>query len=219
VAAVKNWNFYVASWLSCLSWQLGPARWWLVAGLLSAFLCTGLAMYWHYETSLVDEEVESVLQKIKNKRMANRQTGQISQTNQTSQTAQTNRSVKPVSNAGLSVEQETLMELRLPPVQATKASPLGKYLGEAKLKGVAIKQVDYVWAKSTRNLGQNLGVGRIEVNLNMEGSYPAVRAWLGELLYEESNIQINSIQFQRLARDSLTISSAISLSVYFQEAK
>jgi hypothetical protein len=207
---MKNIHLTFHSWISYLSWQLGPSRWWLVGFLTAALLCTGLAMYWQHEATLIDEEVESVLQKIKNKRISNRQTSQLNVAN---------KSVSLASNANLSAEQEALMELRLPPVSATKASPLGKYLSEAKLKGVAIKQVDYVWAKSAKNPSQNLGVGRIEVNMTMEGNYPAVRAWLGELLYEESNIQINSIQFQRLARDSPTISSAISLSVYFQEAR
>jgi hypothetical protein len=209
---MKNLKFPIQSWLSVFAWELGQARWWFIACLVGMAFCIALTAFWNHESSAVDAEVEEVLQQIKSKRMVSRQ---VTQENRRGQ-------ANPVSVASsnyLSSEQEAMMEVRLPPIQATKASPLGKYLSESKLKDIALKQVDYVWGKSNKTNGAGLGVGRLEVNLNLEGSYIALRAWLGELLYEESNIQINAIQFQRLSRDSAVVNSVISLSVYFQEAK
>jgi hypothetical protein len=218
-------NFPFRPWVSYTVWVIGPIswyRWYFYACLLAILFSVPLSWYLSHEAALVDAEVETVLSKIKNKRVASNR--QISQ-NSAGNSAKVGNFVQ---SAYLSREQESLMELRLPPVQATKASPLGKYLSDSKLKGVTLKQVDYIWSKAAvaNNLlkaekptGQNLGVGRIDVSLNLEGSYPAVRAWLGALLYEESNIQINSAQFQRLSRDSTLVSSAILLSVYFQEAR
>ncbi len=200
---MKNFRFPVQPWVSSLSWFLGPVRWWLLALSTVAVFCLAVAMYWNHETALLDAQGQLALQKIKNKRTEQRQS-------------------MAVVKSGTTDEQVAQIELRLPPVQATKASPLGKFLSESKLKGVTLKQVDYVWPKASRVAGQmrgqNLGVGKIEVNLTVEGGYPAVRAWLGELLVEESNVQVNAIQFQRLARDSAVVNSVITLSVYFQEA-
>ena len=204
---MKTFHFSIQPWLSALSWFLGPVRWWLLGLSIVAVGCVAIAVYWNYETALLDAQGQVALQKIKNKRTEQR--------NEQRQSASV-----PLN------DQISQIELRLPPVQATKASPLGKFLSDSKLKGVTLKQVDYAWPKATRASknaqgtprSQALGVGKIEVNLTVEGSYPAVRAWLGELLVEESNIQVNAIQFQRLARDSALISGAISLSVYFQEA-
>jgi hypothetical protein len=213
---MKRFNFPTQAWASCLSWHLGPLRSWLLLFLVVLIGSASLAFYWNHEAALLDVEAQGLLKKIKNKRIAS-------------------SGVSPASgfqaiNSGFSNDQVAQFELRLPSVQATKASPLGKFLSESKLKGVTLKQVDYVWSKSARSAlpklnqsskegtSQGLGVGKIEVNLNVEGSYLAVRAWLGELLYEESNVQVNAIQFQRLSRDSALINSVITLSVYFQEA-
>jgi hypothetical protein len=202
-------GFTIRAWLSKFAWYFGPFKVWLVATLLAAVLCAGLTIYWNYQAEIIDLEAQTVLKKIQSKRQGQRQSIQTQDNN-----------AKRLGSA--QEEQITQIELRLPPVQATKASPLGKFLSEAKLKGVSLKQVDYVWPKAARGdsrpLGKSLGVGKIDVNLNVEGSYLAVRAWLGDLLYEEMNVQVNAIQFQRVSRDSALVNGVITLSVYFQEA-
>jgi hypothetical protein len=200
---MKSFPLAIQPWVSNLSWFLGPVRWWLLALSTIAVFCVAVAMYWNHEAALLDAQGQVALQKIKSKRTEQRQS-------------------LAVVKGGATDEKVAQIELRLPPVQATKASPLGKFLSDSKLKGVTLKQVDYVWPKANRVAGQmrgqSLGVGKIEVNLTVEGGYPAVRAWLGELLVEESNVQVNAIQFQRLTRDSAVVNSVITLSVYFQEA-
>lgn len=217
---MKTFGPLCRAWVSCFSWYLGPLKGWSIALMTVLSVCAALSLYWNHEAVLFDKETQVLLKKIKDKRTVLQASAKTNLGNQ---------SMTAVRGA-LSSEQVALMELRLPPVQATKAAPLGKFLSEAKLKGVSLKQVDYVWSKSARGAGvtpdkgakeragQGLGVGKIDVNLNVEGSYPAVRAWLGELLFEESNIQLSAILLQRLTRDSSTINSVISLSVYFQEA-
>ena len=205
------------SWLSYLSWQLGFARWWLLAGLLACAASVSLTTYWNHEAALIDAEVSTALQKMKRKKLDQR----LSQVDAAAQGGvRPNLPVgKMIPSAYLTNEQDALKRLQLPPLQSTKVSPLADYLSQTKLKGLTVKQVDYAWSKSTRVPGQDLAVGRIEVNLNIEGTYPAVRAWLGELLYQETNIQLSAIQFQRVARDSPSVNSSITLAVYFQEAK
>jgi hypothetical protein len=214
---MKPLNFPMYSWLSLLAWQLGPVRWWLFACVFASIFCIATAVYWNNEAAEFNEESETVFKKIKTIRAASAGPNSVSNSNR--------------PNAELSSEQQAQLEPQLPPLQATKASPLGRFLTEPKLKGVVIKQVDYVWANASSPASKlirsasnasgltNPSVGRLDVNLNIEGSYPAVRAWLGELLYEESNVQVNAIQFQRQSRDSQIINGVISLSVYFQEAK
>ena len=204
------------SWLSYLTWQLGFARWWLLASLLACVASASLTGYWNHEAALIDAEVSTALQKLERKKLDLR----FSHVGASQAGVRPNLPAgKMMSSAYSMNEQDALKRLQLPPLQSTKVSPLTDHLSQSKLKGLTVKQVDYVLSKSTRVPGQDLAVGRIEVNLNMEGTYPAVRAWLGELLYQETNIQLSAIQFQRVARDSPLVNSSMTLAVYFQEAK
>jgi hypothetical protein len=148
---MKPQNFPMYSWLSLLAWQLGPVRWWLLACVVASMFCIATAVYWNNEAVGFNEEAETVFKNIKTKRAASVVSkGGVSNP----QAGQINKSVGPMSIAELSSEQQAQLELQLPPLQATKASPLGRYLTEPKLKGVVIKQVDYVWANASRPAGK-----------------------------------------------------------------
>jgi hypothetical protein len=216
VVTVNKLKLTFSAWLSYLSWQLGPARWWIGVALIMALACASLTLYWKHEATLLDAEIESVLRKIKTKKIAQRAGASSAAQVAPLQTTSTGKAI-PIGYAAS--DRESLKLLKLPPAQATKVSPLAGHLSEAKLKGLTLKQLDYVWSKTARAPGQELAIGRIDVNLSMEGNYLAVRAWLGQLLYEEANIQLSAIQFQRIARDSALVNSVMTLSVYFQEVK
>jgi hypothetical protein len=216
VAAVKKPKFNFSAWLSYVSWQLGPARWWLASALIMVAGCISLSLVWQHEASLLDLEIENVLKKIKTNKIVQR--GAPTHAMQLAP-SQGMGAGKLVPSGYATSERENLKQLKLPPAQSTKVAPLAGHLSESKLKGITLKQLDYVWSKAARAPGQELAIGRIEVNLNMEGNYLAVRAWLGQLLYEEPNIQLSAIQFQRIARDSALVNSVMTLSVYFQEIK
>jgi hypothetical protein len=178
--------------------------------------CAAFTLFWQREAALLDAEVETVLKQIKTKKIAQR----VGQANAAQVApAQATSAGKLILSGYASSDRESIKQLKLPPAQATKVAPLAGHLSESKLKGITLKQLDYVWSKAARAPGQELAIGRIEVNLNMEGNYLAVRSWLGQLLYEEPNIQLSAIQFQRVARDSALVNSVMTLSVYFQEVK
>jgi hypothetical protein len=224
---MKPIPFPFQAWVSCLLGVLGWTKGWILTLFATTAAVLLLATFWHHETASMDVESQRLLAKMKRKTSS----AEVSDGLSVNSSSDNDKGIKnakavPRSSLGktdLSNEQISRIELMLPPVQATKASPLGKFLGESKLKGVTLKQVDYIWSKAASRAKQtdgqsSLGVGKIEVSLNLEGTYPAVRAWLGELLYEESNVQINAVQFQRMSRDSSVVNGVITLSVYFQEA-
>jgi hypothetical protein len=210
---MKRSIFPTSSWLSYFAWLLGPTRWWVVATLMVLAASALLVTYFNHQAALVEEEVESLIQKIKGKRLGPRTTQKVIQN------PVETRAQKATIKVSAASDQDRFFDLRLPSFQLVKVAPLGEHLSESRLNGVALKQVDYVWSKSTRPVGQDLSVGRVEVNLNLEGSYPAVRAWLGEVLFQEPHMQLSAIQFQRLAKDSALINCVMTLSVYFEDVR
>jgi hypothetical protein len=151
----------ISAWIGLIRWAVHPVRWLMLLALAFVIFCLPAAYAWKRQANELSLEQKQWLAKGK-------RTAAIGNKLNQGEIGSTAKSV-------VTAKRET--SLALPALQVVKASPLADHLSDAKVRGLDIKQVEYVWGKAAPAAGQDRRIGRMDVNLNLTGSYTLIRKW------------------------------------------
>jgi hypothetical protein len=116
---------------------------------------------------------------------------------------------------------------RLPAEDQLSAAPLERYFQVKGSKAAQLVQIDYRWpvnsATNRSSSRQNNAAGlpsdlqsrRLDVQLQMRGTYPGVRHWIGTLLIDLPNVQLSQLQIKRLTRETDQVAASVTLSLFY----
>ena len=139
----------IAAWIGLIRWAVHPVRWLLLLALAFVMFCLPVAYAWKRQANELSLE----------------QTQWLSKGKRTAATGSKLNQGEIGSTVRSAVTAKREISLALPALQVVKASPLADHLSDAKVRGLDIKQVDYVWGKAAPMAGQDRRIGRMDVNL------------------------------------------------------
>jgi hypothetical protein len=206
MAKVNQFFRFVRAWHSLLLYWLGRSVWMLAAATL--ITCCGLLAHTYYskQSTSTQQSLESL-----------QATVSAAKQNRLMRARQIERPAQSVLTVTTNLD--------LPTDDAAQVAPLERYLREQLTRGIDIKQIDYQWERSGVQAGGLISgrpakttgaVKKVDVTIQLVGDYPALRAWLGNLLLQAPYVQLTTLQVQRVSKDQSQVACQLSLAVFYR---